>query len=611
MSETALGIDIGSHAVKAVLLRRRGSHIQVLKAGSAPLEELGHMEDSRRKTTKIAMIVRNLLRTIGVRGHPARTAVSGRKSIIRYTRVPPAPAWRLKMLIDYEIEGDTEGKGKDLAYDFRLLDLPTSHIEFTVMMAMARTELVESQCDMLHEAGLAIANVTLSPFPLFNTYAHSRGQSIEDDKTYLLVDIGSENLNVAVQRNGKLFFARNISPGGRAFTEAVQDEFRLPFAEAEELKRTKGRLLMGSSMPGSDDETQVSPGSDAPTEISGLETMPAMVDDLGPELSDAEPDQAAQLAEAMFPVAGRLASAIQSSLMYCRAQTRMPDLEVDEVVLTGGGSKLPGIRQVLSNRLGIPVMAADALRNLDLGPLRRQAREILENDADTYSNAIGLALSGLKPDAVDFCLLPSAIKNRRNFLERTIYLWLAGAAMLAMMCLVGFSSWTFTSKLEDHVNRKEAKLAENNQAKTAMNQLLLVNRGYAREISVMDDILLCSRQLQTAFAALTRHVPPEVIITRFASTLKGPANEVIVEGYVLKQVKQPGGKTIPLHEGHAHDIIGRLAAKLKNDPVFAATPQDQPAILRERVEVKDNTVAVFTLRLLLSKVKNDTSVGRK
>ena len=96
MSDTALGIDIGSHAVKAVLLRRRGNRIQIVRAGSAMLEELGHMEDSHRKISKEAMILRNLLRSMGVRSRLARIAVAGRKSIIRYTRVPPAPAWMAK-----------------------------------------------------------------------------------------------------------------------------------------------------------------------------------------------------------------------------------------------------------------------------------------------------------------------------------------------------------------------------------------------------------------------------------------------------------------------------------------------------------------------------------
>ena len=618
MSDTALGIDIGSHAVKAVLLRRRGSRIQIVRAGSAMLEELGHMEDSHRKISKEAMILRNLLRSMGVRSRLARIAVAGRKSIIRYTRVPPAPAWRLKMLIDYEIEGDTEGKSKDLAYDFRLLDLPTSHIEFTVMMAMAKNELVESRCEILEEAGDRVDNVTLTPFPVLNTFLQSRGPSVEDDKTTLLVDVGSENLNLVVERNGRLFFARNISPGGRAFAEAVQDEFRLSFPEAEELKCTKGRLLLGGEAL-STDETQISPSADAPTEIAApggdeAEGLPGFLDEVGPQLSTTDSDQTAQLSEAMLPVAGRLASAIQSSLMYCRAQTRMTELEVDEMVLTGGGAKLPGLRQALSRRLGIPVVPADPLKGFDLSPLRREAREEAENNAETYATAVGLALPRLKPDAVDFSLLPRKLKQRRHFLEKTVYLWLAGAAMVALMILLGYSSWTNTKKLENYVNLKEARRVASDKAKVRMENLQLVNSEYGAEVSLMRKYYLTPQQQMKAFGALARLVPPEVELTSFIAPPrggKGKEREVVIEGYVRERVKDQSGRERRLDKSHAHPIIGKLRDDLTADPVFDAPPAPQSVIQREILRPGKNSIAAFTLKLVIAEVKNESAVGGK
>jgi len=617
MGDTALGIDIGSHAVKAVLLRRRGSRIQVVRAGSAMLQELGHMEDSQRKLSKEAIILRNLLRSMGVRSRPARIAVAGRKSIIRYTRVPPAPPWRLKMLIDYEIEGDTDGKSRDLAYDFRLLDLPTSHVEFTVMMAMARNELVESRCEMLDEAGVRVDNVTLTPFPVLNTFLQNRGPSIEDDKTTLLVDIGSENLDLVVERNGRLFFARNISPGGRAFTEAVQDEFRLSFPEAEELKCTRGRLLLGGEAL-STDETQVSPSADAPTEVVAggdeAEELPGFLDEVGPQLSTTDSDRTAQLSEAMLPVAGRLASAIQSSLMYCRAQTRMADLEVDRMVLTGGGAKLPGLRQVLSRRLGIPVVPADPLKGFDLGPLSREVREDVENNAETYATALGLALPRLKTDAVDFCLLPRKIKQRRNFLEKTVYLWLAGAAMLALMILLGYSSWANKSKLENYVNLKEARRAASDKAKARMENLQLVNSEYGAEVSLMRGYYLVPQQQVKAFAALARLVPPEVELTSFVSPPrggKGKQREVIIEGYVRERVKDQSGRERRLDKTQAHPIIGKLSDDLTADPAFEAPPPPQSVIQREILRPGKNSIAAFTLKLVIAEVKNESAVGGK
>jgi len=617
MADTAIGVDIGSHSVKAVLLRRRGSRIQIVRAGRAKLEELEHIEESRRKQTKAAMIVRNLLRSTGIPLRPARIAVAGRKSIIRYTRVPPAPAWRLKMLIDYEIEGDTEGQSHDLAYDFRLLELPVAHLEFTVMMAMARNELVESYCEIMDEAGVPVDNVTLTPFPVFNTFVHSRGAAIEDDKTTLLVDVGAENLDVVVERNGRLFFARNISPAGRAFTEAVQDEFRLPFSKAEELKCSKGRLLLGGdASAGTDDETVASPSPEAPTQMAAAVSETASESDTpvadgllitpdepGPELSPRDADQTAQLSEAMLPVVGRLASAIQSSLMYCRAQTRMPELEADTMVLTGGGAKLPGLRQALSRRLGISAVPADPLKGFDLSPLRHDMREEVEANAEAYTTAIGLALSRLKSDAVDFSLLPKKIKARRRFLEKTVYLWVSGAAMVLTLVLLGYSSWHNTGRLRQHVGELKDAYEANEAGKSTKDKLALVNHVYRKEIMLMRDIQDSPRLSLAAFRALTNAVPDAVELTRFYTRppkMAGKPDEVIVEGYVLKKVRMAGGDEEWIEPSKAHKIIAKLAQDLRDDPIFDRPPKEQVV---QRAVSKEGTdhVAEFKLKLVFAK----------
>jgi type IV pilus assembly protein PilM len=628
MSTTALGIDIGSHAVKAALLRRRGSTIQLVRAGSAPLEELGQMDDTPRKIAREAMIIRNLLRRIGATGHPARVAVGGRKTIIRYTRVPPAPEWRLKMLVDYEIKGDTSTQGEDLCYDFRLLDLPGAGVELAVMIAIARNELVENRYEILHDAGVDVANVTLTPFPLFETYLQNRGGTVSDDKNVLLVDVGAHHMNLAVERNGRLLFARNITPGGREFTEAVQDQFRIPFDEAERLKCEQGRLLLGGeATPGADDATQLSPAADAPTEVStpdddGIGLL--MPDDPGLELSETGSTTTAQLSEAMTPVAGRLASAIQSSLLYCRAQTRMTDLEVDEMVLTGGGARLHGLRQALSRRLGIAAAPTDPLRNIDLGPLNRARREEVEQNAESYATAIGLALPGVRPDAREFCLLPPRIKSRRRFAEKTLYLWLSAAAMIALIVLVGISSWRYTGEYREHVIAKEARLEAGEKALRRMDGLLMVNAEYAAELERMQDTYLSPQQMLRVFASLSRHVPPEVEIDtvtvvqpqpRPVSVRRGrtppPAPPVqprfiTLTGHVLERVPQRGGGDRVVGLGEAHSIIGKLDRDLIRDEVFEPPPRKESGLEVERTgSLGENRVGTFEIRLRLAKVTEE------
>lgn len=623
MSEKSLGIDIGTDSVKAVLLRHRRGRPQVLRAASAPLGELGHMEDSPRRTAKIAMIVRNLLKSAGISARQARIAVGGRKTIIRYTHVPPAPEWRLKMLIDYEVQGDTRGAG-NLSYDFRLLDLPVASVEFTVMLAMAKNDHVEHYCGILEEAGVSVGNVTLAPFPVFNAYRLSRGHAIEDDKTVLVVDIGAENMNVIIERNGKLLFARNISPGSRAFTEAIQDEFRIPFAEAEELKLTKGRLLLGGEV-GSDDETRPSPSSDAPTQVSaGSEEGISFADaddeeDEGddllqtplPEITDAD-DAVVRASEAMQPVVGQLASAIQSSLMYCRAQTRMTGLEVDSMALTGGGSQLPGLRQALSRRLGIPGVPADPLKGLDLAPLPRTAREDLESRPESYTPAVGLALGGIEPDTIEFNLMPTRIKERRHFLSKTLYLWLAGAAMIALTVLLGYSSLAHTARQREYVGELEQRHSQQEAERETMQRHHQVNVTYQAENRKMAHIFRRPEQLAVAFRSLTLPgtVPNEVVLTEthIRPGGEGEPDGVVVQGQVLRRPPRSDGEPVELTAQEAEGKIAELRDRLLDlegptgQPVFSR-PAERSVIRRTTTREGDRDVlAVFELQLVVNEL---------
>jgi cell division ATPase FtsA len=188
-----------------------------------------------------------------------------------------------------------------------------------------------------------------------------------------------------------------MAGGGHAFTEAIMSTFGLQEPKAEKNKVTKGDLT---------------PRSKA-------------------RYADAT---AEKLANTMQGPAGQLVSMIQSSVMICRAQTKIPDLNVDRLVLTGGTARMKGIVEYFQASMSVPVELFDPVRALDTTALPAEdLEEIGDNGAD-FAAAVGLAQTLLLPTAYKLEVLTESEKKKRQILERTI--WAVGGAVAALVLVV-------------------------------------------------------------------------------------------------------------------------------------------------------------------------------
>jgi len=585
MARPATGIDIGSHAIKFVQLRRKpDGTLRMVNAGRMPLGEQGIEEDSKLKAGNLSVLLRNLLDSRNADVTAATMAVTGRKVIVRYAHVPPVPVWRLKKLMQYEIEEEAGVDNTDnLASDFHLLDLPNKASEFTVMVGLAKNEPVQFQMDVVEGAGIKVDDITLTALSTFNTFKYSfRNRPKEEHDTCAIVNIGAENMDMAIERDGHLFFARNLTPGGRAFTEALQQELRIPFENAERLKVQRGRMRITQEQPpppaekpkrrppdgsirvlnvdGSIEDEDAAVGldvgpEDTPVDIA-IDTDSIPVLEVGESSMDEQPadekgrdddipvlrlegnpddedtalgyeDDASRAqrqpdgsAEPQDPVSLALEAAahsilvsLQSSLMYCRAQTRIADLKVDRLYLTGGAADLPGLAEYLSSRLKMPVEVFDPLAEIDLSPLDEQTRAEVKRDRGCYSVAIGLAMQHFDDTCVRMSLLPAPVKAKRHFMEHGFYGYAACVSYAVAICLVAFSSIYFTGEIKSYLRDQKRKQNVANSAKQKREALEAENKQLAAEVAYTKRKLQQGRQFITAFAVIKKTVPKEIRVT--------------------------------------------------------------------------------------------------
>jgi len=384
MASQAVGIDIGSHAVKIALLERKGATTKALRLFRATLA--GDTDPAR---------VQGAIQRSGMRGGRGLLGITGRDLIIRYTHVPPVPDWRLKLLMQFEINEVSGQTGGQVAADYRRLKLPVEADEETVLVALARNTWLQPRLAAARGAGFTVGGGCPNSVAVFNAFL-ARGGWKEGETTFL-VNIGRENIDMAIQRDGELLFARNMSGGGHTFTEAIMNTFGLAEPKAEKNKVTKG--------------------------------------DLTPRSKARYPDATAEkLANTMQGPAGQLVSMIQSSVMICRAQTKIADLNVDRLLLAGGTARMKGIVDYFQANMSVPVELFDPAQDLDLSALPAEDQEEIGDNAADFAAAIGLAQTLLEPTAYKLEVLTESEKKKRQFVGRTI--WALGAAAAAVAFVV-------------------------------------------------------------------------------------------------------------------------------------------------------------------------------
>ncbi len=419
MSKTCIGIDLGSRRVRAVIGEKRGALFVVKRAveakvpygddpEAATLAALGELKASLTKELK------------GASG--ARFGLSGKDLIVRYTTVPPVPLWRLRLLMEFEVREMSQQAGGALASDYNLVSPPEAKDgEETVLVAVCKESFLDGRFAAVKNAFGEPHAGTPASVALFNAFV-ACGEIKQDEYTFL-VDVGDRNVEIVLQRNGELLFARNLNTGGYLLTEAVASTFNLPLDDAEEVKHDFGN---------------VTPRGGGSGFASGKEE---------------------KVATAIIGPVGRLSSSIQSMLAFARAQTKIKDLTVGRILLSGGGANLRGLPEYLGAAFKCPVERFVPENGLDLAQLPSEESRAFQADPGAYAVAIGLARTTGDDQAFRIDIVPGEAKKRRKFTGSTLFMILAGvvAAGYLAYAFVDASGRATAAEKQASASQREAE----------------------------------------------------------------------------------------------------------------------------------------------------------
>lgn len=335
----SIGLDIGTQSIKCVKLKINNSTELV----SFDLEE-GQFDPTE------------LLKKIKHSQDADLVNISfcGASTVIRYVNFLRMNKAELKQALKFEAQKHIPFSLNEVNLDAEILksDLPEN--KMLVLIAAIKKDLLQQRIRILENAALRPNIIDIDSLALVNAFnfnypkvdvsenkLENNGLATDSQshKSICLLNIGASISNVDILDNGIPRLSRDIHCGGTNFTKKLMDIFGVDFKAAEELK--------------------IHPPEDKSSKIrAGVESVLAI-----------------------------LAAEIRTSFDYYESQNTS---SVVKIFLSGGGSKIGGLTEMLSACLGIPVESWDPFKQIKISEGIDVPK--LNNFYGQFNIAVGLAL---------------------------------------------------------------------------------------------------------------------------------------------------------------------------------------------------------------------------
>jgi type IV pilus assembly protein PilM len=313
-NKVTAGLDIGSGFVKLVLIDHSKGDPEITKIATSPLVPDAIVEGEVMDPVLVAETIRSVVDEAKLGRKDVVAAVGGHDVIIKKIQMDRMDDAEARELIRWEAHQHVPFDMESVQLDFQILDPYGDGSQMSVLLVAAKRELIENRLNLLSDAGLSPAVIDVDAFALHNSFEHSYPDSMRG--MVALVNIGHETTNVNILEQGIPIVVRDIPFGSRRIREALQRERGMTAENAEQV-------------------------------IQGHANAPNLQSFVKERVDE-------------------LAVGIERAIAFITAQSGGEG--VDQVYLSGGGARVPGVAQALGERLGVTTHLANPLERVAVRP---------------------------------------------------------------------------------------------------------------------------------------------------------------------------------------------------------------------------------------------------
>jgi len=338
----SIGLDIGLSKIKAVSLSRQNNGFVLNSFNVMPSPSKGMLSEAITDEEEMAQAIKKTVDNLKIDSKNVNIALSDNQVYTKVIDMPILSDKELSLAIRWEAERHIPVALSTISLVWNILKRPLSSSadqKMQVLMVGAPTRIIDK-----YQKILQMANLTLNSIET-ETLAIVRALTTPSMPPTIIVSIGAINTSLAIIRGGILVLTYSIQTGGNAISRSIESDFGLTLPQSEEYKKTYGFSKEGAGQ---------------------------------------------KIGKSTEPILASILLEIRKALAFY-SQKYKDDSIIQQILLSGGTARLPGIDLYFAENLGIETVISNPWRILEGKSL---PSEIL-NSASDFTIAVGLAMRDL------------------------------------------------------------------------------------------------------------------------------------------------------------------------------------------------------------------------
>jgi type IV pilus assembly protein PilM len=332
-----VGLDISNTGIKIMSIDAKKWLVQGY--GSLDLNPIKLKESLEGDSTYLADSIKSLLKDniVGnVSGTHVVVSIPTARSYSRTFTLPASAEKTLKDAVEIEVDQYVPVPSETLYIDYEIIE--RNKTEITILMSAVSRLIVDNCVAAIENAGLQVVLVEpgISAVGRLVTIAEN-GQL-----PTVIVDIGPASTDIAVLESNYIKVTGGLAIGGNTFTLDIAKKLNITVENAHQLKV-----------------------------LNGLSAGPRQE----------------KISKALDPSMERIVVEVRKVMRYYNERLSGNERKLEQLLVVGAGSNVPGIGEYFTNALVMPARVASPWQKLDFGKLPEPAKQFRSR----YITVAGLA----------------------------------------------------------------------------------------------------------------------------------------------------------------------------------------------------------------------------
>lgn len=332
-----VGIDFGTHSVKAVELKNVSSAPELINLGSQLTPKGVINSEDKQDQRKLADVLKKLYDDSKIKNRNAVMALPEFSVFTRFLEFPGVKKEELKDAVFFEAKQYIPMPINDVHMSFVTIGFNEEKNAPRVLLVAAPKKIISIYTEIANLADLDLIAIETESVAMGRAMFKSTQK-----RDLVMLDFGANSTDMSIMSNGYLVFSQSIAIGSDSLTQAIVNKFSFEYSRAEEFKRNYGLV---------------------PNVLEG------------------------KIYGALSPIVESILMEVQRGIEFYKNKTA--SASPSDYLLNGDGALLPGLGDFVSKYLGVNAQIANPWIGISVDS---KFKDIVAKGGPSYSVAIGLAL---------------------------------------------------------------------------------------------------------------------------------------------------------------------------------------------------------------------------